>query len=210
MIVSTLFRLLPALAIVVSALLVPAQATPTEADYVWHFGDGDTSVQPDPNTSTFGDHLGRSPRNGAVAPAHQYTFHGVLRLTDGTPVVNYPAAMVDLIITSPCQNPVTFNPDAPSNYLGEFFWGPQTPTPGGGTCAGSATGEIRAMSQLFTTPNFVTRRDQDGDGLVALNDLQAWQAAFVTQSPMYQGDLDFDGQIALGDLSRWQNHFVAP
>jgi hypothetical protein len=69
--------------------------------------------------------------------------------------------------------------------------------------------EIRVLGVVLATLDSVTSPDQDGDGLVALNDLQTWQTAFVGQSPLYQGDLDFDGEIALGDLVRWQSHFVA-
>ncbi len=173
-----------------------------------------TSVQanpiPDPWTTTFDDQLGRSPRNEAVAPAHQYTFSGILRDSFGNPMPGYPASMVELKIIAPCQNPVTFLPDGASNSHGELFWGPQTLTQGGGSCAAAATVRIEVYSMLFKTLDAVTSPDQDGDGLVALSDLQTWQVAFVSQGPTYQGDLDFDGLIALSDLQRWQNHFVAP
>ncbi len=209
MIVSAVFRLLLTLTTLVSVLLIPAHAT-AEGDYVWHFGDGVTTWQPDPYQSEFDDNLGRSPANATADPSHQYSFRAVLRDHLGNPVPGFPRSQVDILILSQCQNPVELHPDHDSNALGEMFWEPETLNQGGGSCSAPGVVELRVQSTTFDVLDAVTSPDQNGDGLVALSDLQIWQMAFVGQSPPYQGDLDFDGQISLSDLSRWQNHFVAP
>jgi hypothetical protein len=165
---------------------------------------------PDPGECTFDDHLGRSPRNAAVSPAHQYTYHGTLRNSLGEPIANYPAFQIELTIFSPCQNPAVLNPDGPTNAQGQLVFGPETLAQGGGSCSGPQVVEVTVAGLLFETLDSVTSPDEDGDGLIAVNDLQTWQQAFTGQSPLYQGDLDFDGAIALTDLVRWQAHFTAP
>lgn len=180
------------------------------ADYVWEYGDGLTSILPDPNLSTFDDHVGRSPVNGGVAQVYQYVFSGVLRDNQGTPIVAYPANLTELIILSPCQNPVILNPDTQTNAFGELTFGPLTLEQGGGSCSGPGIVELRVFGVTFKQIDSVSSPDQNGDGLVALSDLQVWQQAFVQQTPLYQGDLDFDDVIALSDLALWQAHFTAP
>ncbi len=165
---------------------------------------------PPPPMCEFDDCLGRSPKNSTADPTGQYTFHGILRDQTGTPVPNFPASSVELEIRSDCQNPVVLNPDGPSDINGHIVWGADKLNQGGGACQGWEVVLIRINAQIFAWLDDVRSPDEDGDGLVALSDLQAWQVAFMTQAPIYQGDLDCDGNIALSDLSRWQKHFVAP
>lgn len=166
--------------------------------------------QPDPNQSTFEQCLGRSPKNNTADPSAQYTFTGVLRDNTGAPVPNYPAAQVTLDILAPCQNPVTLNPDGPSDPTGLVVWGVATLNQGGGACEGAGVVDIKVGGVTFETLNDVRSPDEDGDTFVALADLSAWQQSFVNQTPIFQGDLDCDTFIALTDLSWWQKHFVAP
>lgn len=168
---------------------------------------------PDPAQSTFGNALGRSPKNIEVAnPTFQYTFAGVLRNAAGTPLGGYPAQLdFQLIIKAPCQNPVTLLADGPSDPNGNILWGVAKLDQGGGACAGAAIVEVRSIQLgLFKTLNEVKSPDENGDTLVALQDLVTFQQAFVNQTPLYQGDLNLDGLIALQDLTFFQRHFVAP
>jgi hypothetical protein len=198
------------LSIVGVVLLVSPAANANPADYVWMYGDSPTSVLPDPYQSTFDEYVGRSPVNGSVDPVHQYTFHGVLRDNQGIPVVAYPANLIELEILAPCANPVVLNPDAATNVNGELFFGPLTMQQGGGSCGAPVVAEVRVNGLVFASYDRIASPDQNGDGLVALSDLQIWQQAFVQQTPLYQGDLDFDDVIALSDLAFWQAHFTAP
>jgi hypothetical protein len=167
--------------------------------------------QPDPGQSTWDQCIGRSPKNSTADPSAQYVYMGVLRDNTGAPVPNYDPNLVTLSIDAPCANPVAnLHPDGPSNPSGEVIWGVATLNQGGGACASAGVVVINVDAQVFETLDDVRSPDEDGDTLIALNDLQVWQIAFVNQTPVYQGDLDCDGFIALGDLSFWQKHFVAP
>jgi hypothetical protein len=169
---------------------------------------------PPPLQATFDDCLARSPKNATAAPDAQYSLHGNIRDETGAPYPNFPASWIELRILAPCQNPVVLNPDGPSNANGEVVWGPLTLTQGGGACTGGGVVEIEILGQpggpYLWYMDSVRSPDSDGDGLVALNDLQAWQTSFVAWQPSYIGDLDCDEVIALSDLSWWQKHFTAP
>ncbi|MGD8394869.1 MAG: hypothetical protein PVF43_05270 [Candidatus Eiseniibacteriota bacterium] len=70
--------------------------------------------------------------------------------------------------------------------------------------------EVSVVGLTFKTLDSVASPDEDGDGLIAVNDLQIWQQAFVTQAPLHQDDLDLDAVIAVSDRALWQVHCVAP
>ncbi len=168
---------------------------------------------PDPQQSTFDSRLGRSPKNLEVNdPNFDYTFSGTLRNAAGQPVANWPANDIELEINAPCQNPVVLNPSGASDANGNVLWNASRLDQGGGSCIGTAVVEIRLVSVgLFRTLNSVTSPDQNGNAVVALEDLSVFQSAFVSGGPQYQGDLNLSGGLPdLGDLSFFQKHFVAP
>jgi hypothetical protein len=168
---------------------------------------------PDPQQSTFDSRLGRSPKNIEVNdPNFDYTFSGTLRNAAGQPVANWPANDIELEINAPCQNPVVLNPSGPSDANGNVLWNASRLDQGGGSCIGTAVVEIRLVSVgLFRTLNEVTSPDENGNAVVALEDLSVFQGAFVNGSPQYQGDLNLSGGLPdLADLSFFQKHFVAP
>jgi len=168
---------------------------------------------PDPQQSTFDSRLGRSPKNLEVNdPSFDYTFAGTLRNAAGQPVANWPANDIELEINAPCQNPVVLNPSGASDANGNVLWNASRLDQGGGSCIGTAVVEIRLVSVgLFRTLNEVTSPDENGNGLIALEDLQDFQRAFVSGSPQYQGDLNLSGGLPdLSDLLFFQKHFVAP
>jgi len=173
----------------------------------------DTIAIPDPAQSTFQDRLGRSPRNIEVAnPTFQYTYRGRLIMSNGVPIVGWPANDIQLRINTPCQNPIALVPDGPSNFSGEVVWGAaKLDQAGGGACTGQAVVEIRLLSiGVFKRLSEVTSPDQDGDGLVALPDFTAFQQAFVSGGPQFRGDLDLSGGPPdLADLQFFQRHFTA-
>jgi hypothetical protein len=166
---------------------------------------------PDPSQTTWDDCLGRSPKNSTAPAANQYVYSGVLRNAAGDPIANYPAANVAIEIKAPCANPIAnLNPSGPSNANGVIVWDADALNQGGGSCQGAGVVEITVTGLQFDTLDDVRSPDQDGDGFVAVNDLQTWQVAFTSQTPIYQGDLDCDTVIGLTDLVRYQTHFVAP
>lgn len=168
---------------------------------------------PDPQQSTFDSRLGRSPKNLEVNdPNFDYTFSGTLRNAAGQPVANWPANDIELEINAPCQNPVVLNPSGASDANGNVLWNASRLDQGGGSCTGTAVVEIRLVSVgVFRTLNAVTSPDENGNAVVALEDLSVFQGAFVSGGPLYQGDLNLSGGLPdLGDLSFFQKHFVAP
>ena len=167
---------------------------------------------PDPAQSTFGNRLGRSPKNVEVAnPVFQYTYSGVLRNAAGQPIPNWPANDIRLDINAPCQNPVQLLADGPSDANGNVAWGVVKLDQGGGSCLAANVVQVRILSiGVFKSLGEVTSPDQNGDGFVALPDLGAFQAAFVNGGPQYQGDLDLQGGAPnLSDLSFFQRHFTS-
>jgi hypothetical protein len=123
-----------------------------------------TADLPDPPMCIFDDRLGRSPQNVEVGdPAFQYVFNGVLRDGQGRPVAHYPAATVQLLIKTPCPNPVILHPDADSDAAGAVRWGAGTLDQGGGACAGPAIVEIRVLPVgLMKLPPGGSRTRADG------------------------------------------------
>jgi len=157
--------------------------------------------------------LGRSPKNAEVTdPTAQYTFKLTVRNAAGTPIAGWAANDVTLEVLAPCQNPFAgLNPNGASDANGKFTWGPASLDRPGGSCAGANVVRVRIVSANCTyNLNQVTSPDEDGDNLVALNDLAIFQQSFVNNNNPHQGDLDFDGVIALSDLGFFQKHFVAP
>jgi hypothetical protein len=168
---------------------------------------------PDPAQSTFGNRLGRSPKNVEVAnPTFQYTYSGVLRNAAGQPIAGWAQNDIRLDINAPCQNPVQLLPDGPSDANGNVTWGAVKLDQGGGSCLGANVVQVRILSiGVFKSLGEVTSPDENGDGLVALADLTVFQGAFVGGGPQYQGDLDLSGGLPnLSDLSFFQRHFLAP
>jgi hypothetical protein len=169
---------------------------------------------PDPAQSSFGNRLGRSPKNVEVAnPTFQYTYSGVLRNSVGAPIAGWPLTDIVLEINAPCQNPVSLNPIANSDANGNVSWNAVKLDQGGGSCTGVNVVDVRIISTatILKNLNSVTSPDEDGNTQIALADLSVFQQAFVTGLPLYQGDLNLSGGPAdLGDLSFFQQHFVAP
>ena len=168
---------------------------------------------PDVTQRTFGNRLGRSPKNVEVAnPTFQYTYSGVLRNSAGAPIAGWPAADIVLEINAPCQNPVSLNPVANSDANGNVTWNAVKLDQGGGSCTGANSADVRIISiGVFKTLTSVTSPDEDGGGTIALADLSTFQQAFVNGSPQYQGDLNLNGSAPdLADLAFFQQHFVAP
>jgi len=168
---------------------------------------------PDQSQSTFGNRLGRSPKNVEVAnPTFQYTYSGVLRNAVGAPIAGWPLTDIVLEINAPCQNPVSLNPIANSDANGNVTWNAVKLDQGGGSCTGANVADVRIISiGVFKTLTSVTSPDEDGNGSIALADLSTFQQAFVNAGPQYQGDLNLNGSAPdLGDLSFFQQHFVAP
>jgi hypothetical protein len=169
---------------------------------------------PDPNQSSFGPFVGRSPNNVAVGnPIFQYTYAGVLRNAAGQPISGFDNADVELRILAPCQNPIVLNPDADSDANGNVVWGVAAmQAAGGGSCQGvgpdAPVVEVHVLGiGLFESLNSVTSPDEDGNDIVDLGDFVTLRAAFLTGSPLYQGDLNGDGLITLADISFFQQHF---
>ena len=168
---------------------------------------------PDQSQSTFGNRLGRSPKNVEVAnPPFQYTYSGVLKNSVGAPIAGWPLTDIVLEINAPCQNPVSLNPIANSDANGNVVWNAVKLDQGGGSCTGANVADVRIISiGIFKTLTTVTSPDEDGNALIALGDLTIFQQAFVTGTPLYQGDLNLSGGAPdLSDLSFFQQHFVAP
>jgi hypothetical protein len=168
---------------------------------------------PDPAQSTFGNRLGRSPKNVEVGnPTFQYTYSGVLRNAAGTPIAGWAAADIVIDINAPCQNPVVLTASGPSDANGNVTWNASKLDQGGGSCTGASVADVRIVSiGVFKTLTTVTSPDENGDGSIALPDLGTFQQAFVNGTPLYQGDLNLSGGAPdLSDLSFFQQHFVAP
>ena len=168
---------------------------------------------PDQSQSTFGNRLGRSPKNVEVAnPAFQYTYSGVLKNSVGAPIAGWPLTDIVLEINAPCQNPVSLNPIANSDANGNVVWNAVKLDQGGGSCAGANVADVRIISiGIFKTLTTVTSPDEDGNTFVALGDLTIFQTSFVNGTPLYTGDLNLSGGVPdLSDLSFFQQHFVAP
>jgi len=173
--------------------------------------------QPDPDESIWGPRVGRSPNNVGVAGGFEYQFRGRLIDAGGFDVPGFPPALVELRILAPCQNPVVLNPDAASDATGLVVWGPVPLNQGGGACAAAGVVEIWvdadddgfAAGDLFAVRGQVTSPDENGDGLVALNDLVVWRTAFNAGAPLHRGDLNRDGMITIADLVFFRQHFLA-
>jgi len=168
---------------------------------------------PDPAQSTFGNRLGRSPKNVEVAnPTFQYTYSGVLRNSAGQPIVGWAANDIRLDINAPCQNPVQLLADGPSDANGNVSWGVVKLDQGGGSCLAANVVQVRIVSiGVFKTLGEVTSPDENGDGVVSLTDLGTFQTAFINGGPQYQGDLDLSGGAPnLSDLGFFARHFLAP
>src|SRR5262245_51741068 len=89
---------------------------------------------PDVTQSTFGNRLGRSPKNVEVAnPTFQYTYSGVLKNSADAPISGWPASDIVLEINAPCQNPVSLNPVANSDANGNVTWNAVKLDQGGGS-----------------------------------------------------------------------------
>jgi hypothetical protein len=180
---------------------------------------GAALAQPDADESRWGMWLGRSPVNLAVEAGFEYHYGGRLIDAGGFDEVGFPAALVELRIVAPCQNPVVLNPDADSDAFGRVFWGQAALNQGGGACGQNISVEIwvdwagdgfdEADGDLFAIRDQVTSPDENGDGVVALNDFVVWRTAFNAGGPLYQGDLSRDGIITIADLLMFIKHFVA-
>ena len=168
---------------------------------------------PDVTQSSFGNRLGRSPKNVEVGNAtFQYTYSGVLRNSVGAPIAGWPAADILLEINAPCQNPVQLTPVGNSDANGNVTWNAVKLDQGGGSCAGANVADVRIVSiGIFKTLTSVTSPDEDGNGVIALPDLGTFQSAFTSGGPAHQGDLNLSGGVPdIGDLGFFQQHFVAP
>jgi hypothetical protein len=168
---------------------------------------------PDPAQSTFGNRLGRSPKNVEVAnPTFQYTYTGVLRNAVGAPIAGWSAADILLEINAPCQNPVQLTPIANSDANGNVVWNANKLDQGGGSCTGAAVADVRIVSiGIFKTLNEVTSPDENGSTVIDIVDLGVFQQAFVNGGPGYQGDLNLSGGLPdVADLGFFQTHFNAP
>lgn len=182
--------------------------------------------QPDPNQSTWGNLVGCSPKNTTAPAAARYLFQGTLRDGAGAPIANFPAAQLELDFGS-CLNPSSrpanqIAADAASDVNGVVRWQTALNFGGGDPC------EVRVLVQnvVFKTlaahqglPNAsidggVRSVDENGDGLVAIQDLAVFQQEFVNTGTRqdFRGDLGptFDGLTAIQDLSTFQQHFTAP
>jgi hypothetical protein len=181
---------------------------------------------PDPNQSTWGNLVGCSPKNlTAPAPA-RYSFTGTLRDGAGAPIAGFPAAQLELDFGS-CLNASTrpanqIAADTDSDVNGVVRWATNLTFGGGDPC------EVRVLVQnvVFKTlaahqglPNAqldggVRSTDENGDGLVAIQDLGIFQQEFVNTGTRndYRGDLGpvYDGLTAIQDLGTFQQHFTAP
>jgi hypothetical protein len=169
---------------------------------------------PDQNQSTFGNRLGRSPKNLEVTggAAFQYTYSGVLRNAVGAPIANWPAADILLEIVAPCQNPVQLTPIGNSDVNGNVTWNATKLDQGGGSCIGAGVADVRIVSiGIFKTLNEVTSPDENGSTVVDIVDLGIFQQAFTNGAPTYQGDLNLSGGPPdVADLGFFQQHFTAP
>ncbi len=169
---------------------------------------------PDPAQSTFGNRLGRSPKNNEVTggAAFQYTYSGTLRNAVGAPIANWPLADIRLEINAPCQNPVQLNPIANSDANGVVTWNAAKLDQGGGSCIGAGVADVRIVSiGIFKTLNEVTSPDEDGSTVIDIIDLGIFQQAFTNGTPTYQGDLNLSGGPPdVADLGFFHHHFVAP
>jgi hypothetical protein len=169
---------------------------------------------PDPLMSTFGNDVGRSPRNVAQGdPTFYFTFEGFLLNSNGNPVVNWDRNDVLLRIVAPCPNPADLKPIANSDGAGRVFWDHTVMNQGGGACLGSPSAapavriEIPSIG-LFKTLLQVVSPDINGDGIISAQDLSLFQQSFPP-NPVQDHicDFNFDNVCSAQDLSWLQNHF---
>ena len=131
----------------------------------------------------------------------------MLRDNTGLPVAGVTAFRVELEIFAPCANPVTLNPDGPSDAGGVVVWGTATLQQGGGACEGPIVAEVRVDGLQFWALQRVVSPDNDGGGTVNLVDFGFLQAGFSQGVDVFKGDLDCNDIVNLIDAGIFQSHF---
>lgn len=166
---------------------------------------------PHPLRSSFPTRVCRSPNNGTVPPAWQYSVEVTLRTAEGNPIAGWPADKISMDIHN-CPNPrYDLAPQGASGPDGKLVWLAGLDAGGSHQVAGGSvvdidldygtdgTGHLRSYDS-------VTSPDEDGDGDVDEADFVIWNDAFEFGEPLYRGDLNRDDAITWDDYTWMQAH----
>jgi len=180
--------------------------------------------QPDPLQSTWDNLVGCSPKNLVVPTNAKYRFEGIVRDGVGAPIANFPASQLELDFGA-CLEPSTrpadqITADGDTDINGRVVWTVALNFGGGDPCSVRVLVQNVVFKTLIadgTNPggidSGVRSVDENGNGLIALEDAGRFQQEFVNTGVRhdYRGDLaqPFDGLTALGDFGRLQVHFTA-
>ncbi len=191
-----------------TALLLSVIITPTFAQ------------PPDPAFCSGPERICVSPKNLTCPVEARYEYAFYLRDNTGAPVAGFPANQVELRFTA-CNAPSTrpaneIQADGDSDLNGRVVWSAGLNWGGADPCFVDVLVQNTLFATLLGYPTNVCgglrSPDTNGDGLIALADLQCLQMAFVAGGPLWQGDITmpFDCLVSLADISQFQKHFVAP
>jgi hypothetical protein len=165
--------------------------------------------------------------NSVVPEPYRYAFRGIIRATDGTPIANFPASMMELDFSA-CHEPSTrpadqIQADRDSDEQGNVVWSQNLNFGGADPCPVRVLIQNVVFAVLAPHQGLpdeaidggVRSPDENGDGRIAMDDLVIFQREFVNAEILrreyWRGDLGpvFDGRTGLDDLCTFQVHFTA-